>query len=183
MAGIVKVHRHGDTFATMNPATGEWQEMVNVVFVEEGRQGVNRTLSDTSDYLSQMMGEDVGLKNTRTHTQPVKKEAIDKGLFPVGFEMPGYINREMYSTPQMANQQDKIPRVVDGKITYFKTSIEATPKDDADYRIAVANVDIVPQELITQAAQNLRATQVRTIHRAPNPVLQSTNAPLRQEQV
>lgn len=179
MAGTVKVLRHGDTFATQNPSTKEWQEMVNVVFIEEGREGVNKTLSHTSDYLSQMVGEDVGLGNTRTHTQPVKKESIDKGLFPVGFEMPGYINREMYSTPQMANQQDKVPRIVDGKITYFKTTIEAMPKEDADYRIAVANVNTVPEELIMQAAQNLRATQVRTIHRAPNPTTQ-VQAPVAQ---
>lgn len=175
MAGKVKVLRHGDTIATQNPSTGAWQEMVNVVFIEEGRDGVNRTLSETSKYLSQMIGEETGLNNTRTHTQPIQKEVIDKGHFPVGFEMPGYINREMYSTPQMANQENRVPRIIDGKVTFFKTTIEAVPKDDADYRIATANVDYVPQELIEQATRSLRATQVRTIHRAPTPVPQAQN--------
>ena len=179
MPGTVRVIRHGDTFATMNPSTKEWQEMVNVVFIEEGREGVNRTLSQTSDYLNQMIGEETGLNNTRTHTQPVRKEIIDKGQFPVGFEMPGYINREMYSTPQMANQQDKVPRIIDGKVTFFKTTIEASPKEDADYRIAAVSVASVSQELIDQATQNLRATQVKTIHVAPKPVLQAP--PARQE--
>lgn len=167
MAGTVTVLRHGDTFATMDPSTGKWNEMVNVVFIEPGREGVNKTLSHTSDYLSSIVGENVGLENTRTHTQPILKSSIDKGLFAVGFQMPGYINREMHSIPQMANQQDKVPRIIDGKVTYFKTTIEATPKEDADYRVAFANVDVVPQELINQAAHNLRATQVRTITKAP----------------
>jgi hypothetical protein len=146
------------------------------VFIEQGREGVNKSLSRTSDYLNSIIGENTGLDNTRTHTQPVRKEVIDRGAFPVGFEMPGYINREMYSIPQMANQQDKVPRIVDGKITYFKTSIDATPKEDADYRTAVASVDVVPQELINQAAHNLRATQVRTIQKAQSAPANNPNA-------
>lgn len=170
---MVKIHRHGDTFATMNPATGEWQEMTNVVFIEEGRNGANRSLSDSSRALAEAAGiEDVGLANTRTHTQPVRSDKI--GEFPIGKEFDLHINREMWSTPQMANQEDKVPRIIDGKITYFKTELSKTMEEDRDYRtVVLTTADMVPQELINQATRSLRATQVKTINRAPRPVAQT----------
>lgn len=171
---MVEVLRHGDTFVTQDPSTKEWTEMINVVFIEKGRSGVNRTLSESSRVLAEVAGvENVGLDNTRTHTQPVRSDMVKE--FPVGTQLPLHINREMWSTPQMANQEDKVPRIVDGKVTYFKTDLSKTPEEDKDYRtVSLSTTDMVPQELINQATRTLRATVVRTIHRAPNPVNEGT---------
>lgn len=180
---MITVKEIRDTFATLDPATGQWQEMTNVVFIEKGRSGVNRSLSASSEFLDELVGEKTGLDNTRTHTQPVRAELVEKGKFPVDSEHRGHINREMWSTPQMANQQDKVPRIIDQKVTYFKTKLEAIPKEDEDYRtVSITSDSVIPQELLNQATQNMRATQVRTIHRAPAPVVETqpraeSNAP------
>lgn len=59
--------------------------------------------------------------------------SLDK--FPIGKEFPGHINRILYSSPQIAQQADKAPRMVDGKPTYFVTVMEQNAKDDIDNRL------------------------------------------------
>src|SRR5687768_15318960 len=100
---MVKVHEHGNVYEVQNPLTKQWTRMINVIFIEEGRSGANKGLSDTSDFLSKLVGQQVGLDQIRTHTHPVKADLI--GSFPIGMEMDGFINREMYSVPQMNSQQ------------------------------------------------------------------------------
>jgi hypothetical protein len=46
--------------------------------------------------------------------------------------------------------------------------LSKVPEDDKDYRtIVLETADMVPQELLNQATRSLRATQVRTIKKAP----------------
>lgn len=131
---MIRVLRHGNTISVQNPVTGEYSQMINVTFVEEGRAGADKGMSETSAFLSAITGESVGLSQLRTHTHPVLSEKI--GLFPIGKEFPGHINRGMFSTPQIRQQLDKEARIIDGRPTYFKTWIEDRPQDDVDMRIS-----------------------------------------------
>lgn len=140
---MIKVLRHGDRISVRNPITDEEQEMINVVFVEEGRSGADATMSGSSELLSRLTGRQVGLNNLRIHTQPVLANTI--GDFKVGKEFDGaHINRGLYSTPQLRKQEGLEGRNINGNSTYFKTWIEDTPKEDIDYRASlnvVASVD------------------------------------------
>lgn len=132
---MIRVLRHGDTVSVKNPVNGQEQVMVNVTFVEEGgRSGGDSQMSQTSSFLSEVAGEEVGLQNLRTHTHPVLQAKIQ--LFPLDKQFPGHINRGLYSTAQLRQQESVPPRMVDGKPTYFKTWIGRNPEDDADYRIS-----------------------------------------------
>lgn len=131
---MIKVQRHGRSFAVKNPATGKETDMINIVFVEEGRKGANSSLSGSSNFLSSVIGEDIGLEQTRTHTHPVLLKAI--GKFPVNKEFPGHINRELHSIPQMRQQEGIEARAIDGRPTYFKTWIEEKAVDDVDKRMS-----------------------------------------------
>jgi hypothetical protein len=130
---MIKVLRHGNVISVQNPITGELNEMINVTFVEEGRAGADKGMFETSAFLSALTGEQVGLSQLRTHTHPVISTKI--GLFPVGQEFPGHINRGMYSTPQIRQQLDKDARLIDGRPTYFKTWISEKAEDDVDQRM------------------------------------------------
>jgi len=130
---MIKVLRHGNVISVQNPITGEYNEMINVTFVEEGRAGADKGMFETSAFLSALTGEQVGLSQLRTHTHPVLSTKI--GLFPVGQEFPGHINRGMYSTPQIRQQLDKDARLIDGRPTYFKTWISERAEDDVDMRM------------------------------------------------
>jgi hypothetical protein len=134
---MVTVQSHGDIIDVPNPARpGEVTRMQNVVFIEEGRSGANKQLSDSSDILSQVVGAQVGLEQVRTHTQPVRIDQIAR--FPVGLQLQGvHINRELHSTPQMRNQADKDARLVNGRPTYFVTFFSRTPEEDRDFRISI----------------------------------------------
>jgi hypothetical protein len=163
---MVIVKEHGNTFETRDPSTGEWTQMTNVVFIEKGRDGVNKTLSDSSQALNEAAGltETTGLDNTRTHTQPVRTSLVAE--FPVGKEFALHINREMWSIPQMANQEGKVPRIIGNKLTFFKTSLSKNPEEDKDYRtVEVSSDDMVSPDLVNQAKRSLRATEVRVISR------------------
>lgn len=145
---MLKIQRHGSEFTVTNPANGKQEEMVNIVFIEEGRSGAQAGLSDSSDFLDLVVGKSTGLSQTRTHTQPVKRATI--GDFPVGktFET-GHINRELYTTPQMRGQENVSPRMIDGQPTYFKTWLSDTPKPDVDRRISINIVaDKMPELFI-----------------------------------
>lgn len=160
---MVKVQAHGDKIKVPNPAKpGQVSNMVNVIFIEEGRSGANKDLSDSSDLLSQAVGVEVGLSQVRTHTQPVLETEL--GNFPEGKNIDGlYINRKLYSNPQMRNQIDKPARMVDGKPTFFTTYFGNAPKEDEDYRISI---DI----LATFAPRQLYESQIgaTTVERSNN---------------
>jgi len=131
---MMKVLRHGNTISVQNPVTGEWNQLINVVFVEEGRGGADKGMSETTAFLASITGDDgVGLNQVRIHTHPVMADKI--GLFPVGQEFPGHINRGLFSTPQIRQQVDRDPRIIDGKPTYFKTWISNKPEEDVDMRM------------------------------------------------
>lgn len=130
---MIKVLRHGNVINVQNPVTGEWNEMVVITFVEEGRTGADKGMSETSAFLSALTGEQVGLTQLRTHSHPVLSSKI--GLFPIDKEFPGHINRGLFSTPQIRQQLDKEARLIDGKPTYFKTWISEFPEEDKDLRM------------------------------------------------
>lgn len=139
---MLTVLKHGNVFVVRNPADGRETEMVNVVFIEEGRPGAISSLSGSSDFLSNLMGEDLGLDQTRTHTQPIKADKIK--FFPLGKKIEGHINRKLFSQPAMRQQEGVQSRLVDGKPTYFTTSLDQNIKPDEDYRMAnetLAQVD------------------------------------------
>lgn len=131
---MITVKEHGPAYRVANPARrGEVTTMVNVVFQEEGRSGANPTLGKSADFLSSIAGDATGLPSLRTHTQPVLATSLDK--FPVGKQFPGHINRILYSSPQIQQQVDKAPRMVDGKPTYFVTTLDNQAKEDVDNRL------------------------------------------------
>lgn len=163
---MIEVLRIGDETRIMNPVTGEWQDMVNMVFIERGRDSANKAMSDTSNFLSELVGDEVGLENIRVHTHPVRRDKVDK--FPVGSTHEGHINREMWSMPQMQQQIGREPRIVNGKITYFTTKLGATPEPDADYRTEIQTQVHLPAELLERA--RVGATQVQVTKRNPAPV-------------
>jgi hypothetical protein len=156
---MIKVLRHGNTIEVVNPVDGSVTRMINVTFVEEGRGGADKGMAETTAFLSQITGQNVGLSQLRTHTHPIKAELI--GQFPLNMEMPGHINRGLFSTPQINQQLDKEARLIDGKPTYFKTWISATPEEDKDYRIDVnVMAQIAPAKLFTS---NVGAARVRVV--------------------
>jgi hypothetical protein len=137
---MIKVKEIGDFVNVQNPTNGEWTKMINVVFTEEGRAGANSAMAETNAFLNAVLGEQTGLSQVRTHTQPLLPHAAEK--LKVGDELPGHINRELYSTPQLNQQQGVDARMVDGQPTYFVTKIEQEPKDDVDRRM---DINIIAQ--------------------------------------
>lgn len=132
---MVSVLGHGDTTAIRNPLTGKYQEMVNVILVEEGRSGANESMFETSLVLSNYAGKNVGLENFRVHTHPVTPEEAREKFF-VGAEINDmFINRKLFSTPQMRQQVNLKPRMVEGRPTFFTTYASDVQKDDVDLRI------------------------------------------------
>jgi hypothetical protein len=131
---MLKVLRHGNTIEVQNPVTGEWNQMINVTFIEEGRGGADKAMSETTKFLADITGDaGVGLNQVRIHTHPIMSDKI--GLFEIDKEFPGHINRGLFSTPQIQQQVDKPARIVDGKPTYFKTWISEKAEDDQDLRV------------------------------------------------
>lgn len=159
----IKVLRHGNTIAVRNPVNGQEQTMVNITFVEEGRGGADSKMSETSAFLSSITGQEVGLANARIHTHPVRLELAK--YFPVGKELPGFINRGMYSTPQLRQQVNVDARMLDGKPTYFKTWIGNKQEDDEDMRVSLeALIAVHPEELRNAL---VGVAEVRVIEQAP----------------
>lgn len=133
---MITVKSHNGISIVKNPAKpGEQTRMVNVVFQEEGRGGASESISASGAFLDTIMGKQTGLHMTRTHTQPVLETTI--GDFPVGKTIEnGFINRELYSTPQLRQQESVPARMIDGRPTYFKTWLSNQPSSDVDRRIS-----------------------------------------------
>lgn len=136
---MLTVQRHGNRISVENPVTHVKTEMINVIFVEEGRSGAISAMSGSSEFLSRITGASVGLEQLRVHTHPIKADKID--LFPVGKQLPGHINRKLFSTPQINQQVNVQSRMVEGKPTYFTTFLDEVLKADEDYRMD--NADLV----------------------------------------
>lgn len=160
----IKVFRYGNRIVVTNPANPAQQTaMVNVTFVEEGRRGANHQVSDTSAILDRLIadelgdGETTGLQQIRIHTQPIREDQIAK--FPIGRELNGgFINRALYSTPQLRQQQGVRPRMIDGRPTFFTTTIEDVARDDKDNRIsndvlAQIHPEYFSEEVVSQSAR------------------------------
>jgi hypothetical protein len=156
---MIKVSKHGNRTLVTNPVNGQKTEMINVTFTEEGRSGGNAQLSDTSAFLSQFTGGNSGLDNIRVHTHPIKAELI--GAFPVGKTLAGYINRNLYSTPQIRQQEGVDSRMVDGRPTYFTTYISANPEKDRDLRVSNETLMAHNAEAFTRARTS--GTLVETV--------------------
>lgn len=167
---MIKVLRHGNSRQIKNPVTGEWQTTTMVTFVEEGRGGANEALNESSSVLNQAVGKQTGLNNLRVHTQPVLDSAL--GDFPVNKTFPQlFINRRLFSFPQLAQQVNVAPRMIDGRPTYFTTSLSTQKIDDEDHRISndslarinpnafmnaivqATEVQIVEQEVVPQQVE------------------------------
>lgn len=156
---MIKVLRHGAKFSVKNPITGNPNTMANVVFVEEGRSGGDAKMTGSSDFLSNALGTQVGFNQLRTHTQPVLEEKLE--LFPVGKELPGHINRGIYSTPQLRQQQSVQARMIDGRPSYFKTWFDTEAKEDEDKRISLdVQVSVNPNSVFNA---QIGAAEVRVI--------------------
>jgi len=159
---MIKVLRHGNTIAVRNPALGSEEVMVDVVFVELGRGGANANLSQSQEFLNELEGEDVGLPGIRVHTQPILKDKVSK--YPIGRSIDGFINRRLYSTPQMPQQEGRPAREIDGKPTYFVTYMSKTAVDDQDMRDSNELLAKTHPELFNGTQK--RSAQVRVLETA-----------------
>lgn len=145
---MLKVTKHGLKNRVVNPATGKEQDVINVTFQELSTRsgGANPSMSETSDFLSQAVGKKVGLDIIRVHTHPVLADTI--GDFTIGKEFPQlFINRKLFSTPQMKQQVGVGAREIDGKPTYFTTFISNRELPDEDLRMSnEALAKVKPEE-------------------------------------
>lgn len=158
---MIKIARHGNKTAITNPANGKVQEMINVIFQESGRSGANAKMSSTSDFLDSLVGTKTGLEQVRTHTHPVLASEIDK--YPVGGELNGYINRTMFSIPQIGQQEGTKSRLIDGRPTYFTTYISGAPEADIDERFS--NETLLKVDPNAFGKVNTRAATVNVLER------------------
>jgi hypothetical protein len=132
---MVKVEFVGNARYVANPQNGTEQEMIPITFVEHSnREGGNADLSKSSAVLDEALGIQTGLPQFRTHTQLVTPEAARQ--LTLGREFPTlHINRNLTSFPTMIQQKDAKPRLVDGKPTFFNTTLDNEPRQDKDERL------------------------------------------------
>ena len=161
---MIKVLRHGNKIAVKNPATGREEVMVDVVFIELGRGGANSNLSQSQQFLNELEGEDVGLPGIRVHTQPILEAMV--GKYPPGRSIDGFVNRRLYSTPQMPQQEGRPAREIDGKPTYFVTYLSKTAAEDEDFRDSNELLAKTHPEMFNGTQK--RSTQVRVLEEAIN---------------
>ncbi len=133
---MVKVERYGKTITVDNPARpGERTTQTVVVFTEEGRPDLGTSVSRSAALLSRRAGKPQGLRNIRTHSQPILADELQN--YPIGSEHPFFINRTMYSTPQMESQRNVQARMYEGNVTYFVTELGESPEVDLDKRMSL----------------------------------------------
>lgn len=175
----IRVVAHGNHIEVTNPANGQKTQMTVVVFEEEGRSGANVQLSASSDFLSRIIGDDMGLPQIRTHSQAFPDEKLVH--LPVGTVLPGHINRTMYSTPQMRQQIPVPGRMINGRPTYFVTELSEIAKDDVDLRVDVdTHMKLKPEDFFNTAPSgaNVVVLEERPVRRIPaaNPANVNTTA-------
>lgn len=76
-------------------------------------------------------------------------------------DIPGHINRKLFSTAQMAQQVDVEPRMIDGRPTYFATELGDTAEEDVDLRLS--NEALVNAQGTLLFSSKVGATEVRVI--------------------
>jgi hypothetical protein len=177
---MITVFRYGNTIDVVNPINPHQKtRMVNVTFVEEGRRGANQfveegrrganhQVSDTSAILDQLIadelgaGETTGINTLRIHTQPVREDKLH--LFPIGKTLNGFINRQLFSTPQLRQQEGRPPRMIDGRPTFFTTTIADRAVDDQDLRLSNERLSEIHPEYFSERvnSQTARVDVVRT---------------------
>lgn len=157
---MIKVAEIGERILVRNPQNGQQTEMVNVTFTEEGRPGANESLSGSSDFLSRILKVKSGLDQVRVHTQPVTLPALQN--LKIGQELPGHINRKLYSTPQMRQQENVPPRMIEGRPTYFATELGDEEKADVDNR--VSNEALLSSNANVLFSARVGATEVRVVN-------------------
>lgn len=168
---MVRVLKHGDKRRTLNPVNNQWSDMITVTFIEEGRGGANVSISDTSDVLSKAVGEEIGLQTLRIHTHPVLATKI--GQFPVGKELNNlFINRKLFSTPQMSQQENVQSRMIEGRPTYFSTYISEKAESDIDVRLDNNVLATINPEAFKGA--KVGATEVQHYNEAVTSLLENT---------
>lgn len=155
---MLKVTRHGIKTVVTNPVDGSKNTIIAVTFVEQGRSGAIASLSNSTDFLNRITGRKTGLDQFRTHTQPVDAEQID--LFPLGKEIAGHINRTLFSTPQMRQQEGVDSRMIDGKPTYFVTILDDVAKEDVDFRMSNEALIAIDVNLFRAARTGTAEVQV-----------------------
>jgi hypothetical protein len=170
---MIKVLDHGAKTRIKDPVTGKWNEMINVRFIEEGRSGGNVQMSESTSFLDSVMGEQTGLATRRIHTHPVLASKID--LFPVGKTLPGHINRNLYSTPQLRQQEGVDARMIDGKLTYFTTYLSSKPEADRDSRWSISETLLVDPQGLKHV--QLGSALVEVLEEHPGEVIQGPGAP------
>lgn len=170
---MIKVTKHGRREQVLNPSTGVWQDMTVVTWQEYGRGTTNKQLSNTSDYLSSLVGENVGFEGVRTHSQLVPTDKLK--LFPVDKDFPGHINRILWSEPQMGQQENVDAQIVDGKPTYFTTVISGRPEEDVDMRVSLELIYSKNPSALFNGSR--RRTEVRELDENGK-VLGATRTPL-----
>lgn len=162
---MIKVLKHLGIIEIDNPAKpGQKTQARKVVFIEEGRGGADQGMNATNEFLSQVTGTKVGLTQVRTHTHPIPLDQME--YFAVGTEFPGYINRELYSTAQLRAQVGVAARNLQGKSTFFKTTIGSEPLPDQDFRFKTvdANAEFAPETL---ANSRIGVANVKVIEADP----------------
>lgn len=155
---MVKVHAVGTLRSVTNPQTGDKQDMVAITFVETSkRTGGNADLSNSSLVLDQILGFETGLPQFRTHTQLVSPEGAK--VLTVGRELPQlFVNRKLTSFPNMVQQANAAPRMIDAKPTFFSTSLDNKAVADIDERLDNNVLGTMAPELFKDA--RLGATTV-----------------------
>lgn len=159
---MIKVHAHGIIIATKNPTTEQETVTQKVTFIEEGRSGANTSMDETTKFLNGLTGGNTGLNTTRTHTHTIRVEEIEK--YPIGKTFNGFINRKMFSFPQMRQQSDRRAQMVDGKPTFFTTYISGQQEQDVDLRDSNSIVASVRPDLLAGAI--VAKAEVRVVEEA-----------------
>lgn len=169
---MVTVQSHGERRRIQNPAKpSEWTDVQLVTFAETGRGGANAAMTESSDALSKFLGQESGLTGLRIHTHPVRLEVMD--ALPVGREVPLFINRKLFSTPQITQQVDVAPRMIDGKPTYFTTYLSEKAQEDQDLRLSTSELISINPEAYSHA--QVGAASVQRVDQMINQSLLSTS--------
>lgn len=157
---MVTVTSLGQKRKIQNPANlSEWTEVQIVTFQERGRSGANNSMAESTDALNKVLGVQTGLDTVRTHSHPVRIE-VAQGL-SVGKEMPLFINRKMYSLPQLEQQVGAAPRMVNGRPTYFLTYLSDTAQADEDLRLKTEELIAINKDAFSNS--RVSAAQVVNI--------------------
>lgn len=154
---MITVKEKGDILDVPDPTSNRVTRMQNVVFTETGRTGAQKGIANSANVLSQAIGMEAGLVQTRTHTQPVPIDAAAQ--LQIGQQIGGvHINRKMTSFPEIRNQVDKAPRWIDGNVTFFTTYLDNSVREDLDERLPLSEMLKFRPDLVAAAKHGATTT-------------------------